>query len=47
MNGLRRARLTAKKIPENEALIDDDKAAMMLDELHKFDVVLANLPFAE
>ncbi len=45
MNGLRQARLTAKKIPENEALTDDDKAWEYFDEL-KFDVVLANPPFA-
>ena len=45
MNGLRQAKLTAKKIPENEALTDDDKAWEYFDEL-KFDVVLANPPFA-
>ena len=45
MNGLRQARLTAKRIPENEALTDDDKAWEYFDEL-KFDVVLANPPFA-
>ena len=45
MNGLRQAKLTNKKIPENEALNDDDKAWEYFDEL-KFDVVLANPPFA-
>ena len=45
MNGLRQAKLMAKKIPENEALTDDDKAWEYFDEL-KFDVVLANPPFA-
>ncbi|MDE2810929.1 MAG: N-6 DNA methylase [Gemmatimonadota bacterium] len=45
MNDLRQAKLTAKKIPENEALRDDDKAWEYFDEL-KFDVVLANPPFA-
>ena len=45
MNGLRQAKLTAKKIPENEALKDDDKAWEFFDEL-RFDVVLANPPFA-
>ena len=45
MNGLRQAKLTAKKISENEALTDDDKAWEYFDEL-KFDVVLANPPFA-
>ena len=45
MNGLRRARLTAKRIPDIEALTDEDKAFEYFDEL-KFDVVLANPPFA-
>ena len=45
MNGLRQAKLTARKIPENEALRDDDKAWEYFDEL-KFDVILANPPFA-
>ena len=45
MNSLRQANLTAKKIPENEALTDDDKAWKYFAEL-KFDVVLANPPFA-
>ena len=45
MNGLRQAKLTAKKIPENEPLTDDDKAWEYFDEL-KFDVILANPPFA-
>ena len=45
MNGLRQAKLTAKRIPANEALTDDDKAWEYFDEL-KFDVILANPPFA-
>ncbi len=45
MNGLRQAKLNAKKIPENEPLTDDDKAWEYFDEL-KFDVILANPPFA-
>jgi len=45
MQGLRQARLTATKIPEGETLKDDDKAWEYFDEL-KFDVVLANPPFA-
>ncbi|MDF1581543.1 MAG: N-6 DNA methylase [Desulfuromonadales bacterium] len=45
MQGLRQAKLTAKKIPENEALKDEDKAWEYFDEL-KFDVILANPPFA-
>ena len=45
MNGLRQAKLTAKHIPENEPLTDDDKAWEYFDEL-KFDVILANPPFA-
>jgi len=45
MHGLRHAKLTAKKIPEGETLKDDDKAWEYFDEL-KFDVVLANPPFA-
>lgn len=45
MHGLRQAKLTAKKIPEGETLKDDDKAWEYFDEL-KFDVVLANPPFA-
>ena len=45
MTGLRQAKLTAKKIPESEALTDDDKAWEYFDEL-KFDVILANPPFA-
>lgn len=45
MNGLRQAKLTAKKIPENEPLTDDDKAWEYFDEL-KFDIILANPPFA-
>lgn len=45
MNGLRQAKLTAKPIPENEPLTDDDKAWEYFEEL-KFDVILANPPFA-
>jgi type I restriction enzyme M protein len=45
MGGLRQAKLTAKKIPENEPLTDDDKAWEYFDKL-KFDVILANPPFA-
>jgi type I restriction enzyme M protein len=45
MVGLRQAKLTAKKIPENEPLTDDDKAWEYFDDL-RFDVVLANPPFA-
>ncbi len=45
MYGLRQAKLTANKIPENEKLTDDDKAWEYFEEL-KFDVILANPPFA-
>ena len=45
MSGLRSAKLTMRKIPENETLKDDDKAWEYFDEL-KFDVILANPPFA-
>lgn len=45
MHGLRQAKLTAAKIPEQETLKDDDRAWEYFDEL-KFDVVLANPPFA-
>src|SRR5258708_6845487 len=45
MQGLRQTKLTAKKIPENETLKDDDKAWEYFEEL-KFDLVLANPPFA-
>lgn len=45
MQGLRQAKLTAKRIPENEPLTDEDKAWEYFDEL-KFDVILANPPFA-
>lgn len=45
MMGLRQAKLTATKIPENEPLTDDDKAWEYFDGL-KFDVILANPPFA-
>lgn len=45
MSGLRQAKLTITPIPENETLKDDDKAWDYFDEL-KFDVILANPPFA-
>jgi type I restriction enzyme M protein len=45
MQGLRLAKLTGKKIPENETLKDDDKAWEYFVDL-KFDVILANPPFA-
>ncbi len=45
MQGLRQAKLTARKIPEQENLKDEDKAWEYFDEL-KFDVILANPPFA-
>ncbi len=45
MQGLRQAKLTAHKIPEQENLKDEDKAWEYFDEL-KFDVILANPPFA-
>lgn len=45
MQGLRQAKLTAKKIPEQENLKDEDKAWEYFDEL-KFDLILANPPFA-
>ncbi|MFZ4701282.1 MAG: N-6 DNA methylase [Candidatus Methylumidiphilus sp.] len=45
MQGLRKEKLTAAKIPENETFKDDDKAWEYFDEL-KFDVILANPPFA-
>ena len=45
MSRLRQANLTAKKISENEALTDAERAWEYFDEL-KFDVVLANPPFA-
>lgn len=42
---LRKAKLTAHKIPENETLTDDELAWDYFDEL-RFDMVLANPPFA-
>jgi len=45
MQELIKSRLTVKKIPENELLTDEAKAWEYFDEL-KFDVVLANPPFA-
>ena len=45
MQGLRKARLTAKEIPETELLTDEAKAWEYFDEL-RFNVVLANPPFA-
>ena len=45
MLGLKHAKLTVAKIPEQETLKDDDRAWEYFDEL-KFDVILANPPFA-
>jgi len=45
MHELRQAKLTARKIPDGEMLKDEDKAWEYFDEL-KFDVILANPPFA-
>jgi len=45
MHGLRQAKLTTSSIPDNETLKDDDKAWEYFDAL-KFNVVLANPPFA-
>ena len=45
MQALRDAKLTKKKIPDNETLKDEDLAWEYFDEL-KFDVILANPPFA-
>ena len=45
MHGLRQSKLTMIKIPDNETLKDDDKAWEYFNEL-KFDVILANPPFA-
>jgi type I restriction enzyme M protein len=45
MQGLRKGNLTAKQIPPNDPLTDDSKAWEYFDEL-KFDVILANPPFA-
>lgn len=45
MSRLRQTKLTTKKIPENETLKDDDHAWEYFDDL-KFDVILANPPFA-
>lgn len=45
MNGLRQAKLTQKRIPENEPLRDDENAWEYFENL-KFDVILANPPFA-
>ncbi|SER35434.1 type I restriction enzyme M protein [Nitrosomonas sp. Nm51] len=45
LKGLREAKLNAKKIPVDDPLTDDDKAWEYFDEL-KFDVILANPPFA-
>ena len=42
---LRKAKLTAQKIPENEPLTDDELAWTYFEEL-RFDVILANPPFA-
>ena len=45
MYGLRKAKLTAEKIPTNETLRDDDHAWTYFENL-KFDVILTNPPFA-
>jgi type I restriction enzyme M protein len=45
MTELRKAKLTACPIPDNETLRDEDKAWEWFDRL-KFDVILANPPFA-
>ena len=45
MHGLRQAKLTATRIPDQETLTDDDKAWEYFDSL-RFDVILANPPFA-
>jgi len=45
MHELRQAKLTAKKIPENETLKDEDHAWEYFENL-KFDVILTNPPFA-
>jgi type I restriction enzyme M protein len=45
MNDLRQAKLTAKKIPENETLKDEDLAWEYFENL-KFDIILTNPPFA-
>lgn len=45
MHALRQAKLTGKKIPDVETLKDDEEAWEYFDEL-KFDVALANPPFA-
>lgn len=45
MQGLRQAKLTAARIPDQETLTDDDKAWEYFDSL-RFDVILANPPFA-
>ncbi|MFH1241584.1 MAG: N-6 DNA methylase, partial [Pseudomonadota bacterium] len=45
MHGLRQTKMTAKKIPSNETLRDDDYAWEYFEHL-KFDVILTNPPFA-
>jgi type I restriction enzyme M protein len=45
MHELRQAKLTAKKIPENDTLKDEDHAWEYFEHL-KFDVILTNPPFA-
>ena len=45
MHELRQSKLTAKKIPANETLRDDDHAWEYFEDL-KFDVILTNPPFA-
>lgn len=45
MEKLREAKLTVVKVPDDEVLNDEEKAWQYFDEL-KFDIVLANPPFA-
>lgn len=45
MQKLREAKLTVVKVPDDEVLNDEEKAWQYFDEL-KFDIVLANPPFA-
>jgi type I restriction enzyme M protein len=45
MYGLRQAKLTARKIPDQETFRDDELAWEYFDEL-KFDVIMTNPPFA-
>ena len=45
MHGLRKSKLTVKRIPANETLRDEDHAWEYFEHL-KFDVILTNPPFA-